>query len=222
MLRDLALLTASLPFGLDDIDAANEAFATGRGGDDLARGNADLWAYAYTLRYMQRKFARERFGSASDRDIAETNAVEAIAKAWDSVEDTAKFASYIAVSCKRALLTHRRRRKLTVEADDLTLEPIRDDERIATDGVIVRHDIAAAIADLPPSVQVVARMRFLDDMDYEAIAEATGHPLPTVRTYANKAVKRLRDHGLLRAHHYDDVLPPSAVGSDSATLDRHG
>lgn len=222
LLSDLALLTADLPFALDDVDAANAAFAAGRDGDADATRNATLWAYAYILRYMQRRFARERFGHASDRDVAETRAVEAISKAWERVEDADRFASYIAKSCKNALLTHRVRRKVTVEADELTLDPLFDDERHASDGPIVRRDAAAMIAGLPPSIRPVAEMRFLEDMEYDAIAEATGHPLPTVRTYAHKAMTRLREHPRLRAHFFDDVLPPGAEGDGAGFSDRRG
>ena len=214
-MRDYDLLTADLPFGLDDVDAANEAFAAGRRGDARAARSANLWAYAYVLRYMKRKFARERFGGPSDRDVAETRAIGAIKKAWERVEDEGRFASYIAKSCKNALLTHRARRKTTVEADDLSLAPTLDDERHASDGAVVRRDVAAAIADLPPAVRAVAEMRFLGAMDYDAIAQATGHALPTVRTYAHKAMTRLREHPRVRAHFFDDVLPPGALG-DSA------
>ena len=47
-----------------------------------------------------------------------------------------------------------------------------------------------------------------------AIAQATGYALPTVRTYASKAAARLGRVPELRAHFYDDVLPPGVLGAD--------
>ena len=217
-MRDLALLTAGLPFGLDDPEAANRAFAAGRAGDRAARRHADIWAYAWALRYTTRKFARERTGAASDVDTVLTRAVEGVQRAWERLEDADRFAAYVSKVCKNSLLTHRARHKTTVEADDTTLGPTLDDERFATDGVIVRKDLAAAIAAMPPAVRVVAEMRILDGRSFEDVAEATGHPLPTVRTYSSKAHALLRTHPVLRAHHYDDVLPPGAIPDRSRAV----
>lgn len=210
-MRDLARLAAALPFPLDDTEAAAAAFAAARSGDAGARRDADLWAYIWTLRYVARKFLTERVGEPSDVDAVETRALEGIQKAWDRVEDAARFPSYVSVVCKNAVLTHRARRRTMVEADEETLEPNLDDERFDHDGPVVRRDVAAAIASLPPAVRAVAAMRFLDDVGYEDIADATGHPLPTIRAYLSKAVARLREAPHLRAHFFDDVLPPGAL-----------
>ncbi|HEX9950459.1 MAG TPA: sigma-70 family RNA polymerase sigma factor [Rubricoccaceae bacterium] len=210
-MRDLARLAAALPFSLDDTDAAAAAFAAGRSGDAGARRDADLWAYIWTLRYIARKFLTERVGEPSDVDAVETRALEGVRKVWDAVEDAARFPSYVSKVCKNAVLTHRARRRTMVEADETVLGPAFDDERFDQDAVIVRRDVVTAIADLPPAVRAVATMRFLDAVGYEDIAEATGHPLPTVRAYLSKAVARLREAPHLRAHFFDDVLPPGAL-----------
>ena len=122
-MRDLARLAAALPFPLDDTEAAAAAFAAARSGDAGARRDADLWAYIWTLRYVARKFLTERVGEPSDVDAVETRALEGIQKAWDRVEDAARFPSYVSVVCKNAVLTHRARRRTMVEADEETLEP---------------------------------------------------------------------------------------------------
>ena len=212
-MTDPAPFSAGLPFKVDDANAANDAFARGRAGDPAARRLADIWAYTYVLRYMARAFARERFGDASDVDAVEDRVLRNLPRVWERVDSPDKFAHYVMKMCKNALLTHRARRKTTVEADDTTLPPDVDDERHAHDAVVVRRDVAAAIAELPDAVRVVAEMKVLGGMSFEEIAHATGHPLPTIRTYASKANARLREHPTLRAHAFDDVLPPSAVPS---------
>jgi RNA polymerase sigma factor (sigma-70 family) len=211
-LRDLAPLLAALPFGVDDTESAGRAFAAGRAGDEAAGRHADLWAYIWMVRYTTRKFATERAGGASDLDAVQTRAYEGIRKAAAGVDDPLKFPSYVSVVCKNAVLTHRERRRRTVEADDTTLAPVYDDDRYAGDGAVVRRDLAEAVEALPPAVREVARLSLLDGRSFEEIAEATGHPLPTVRTYVSKANARLRESPLLRAHFYHDVLPPGALG----------
>ncbi len=213
-LRDLAPLVASLPFSLDDAEAAGRAFADGRAGDARAREHAALWAYAWAVRYMTRKFATERSGGPSDFDALLTRAQEGIWKADERLDDPLKFPHYVSRVCKNALLTHRERRRTTVEADDTTLAPVFDDEVSGDDRSAIRRDVADAISGLPAAVCVVARMLLLDRLDFEAVAAATGHPVATVRTYASKANARLRASPALRAHHYDDVLPPGALGPD--------
>ncbi|HEX8386045.1 MAG TPA: sigma-70 family RNA polymerase sigma factor [Rubricoccaceae bacterium] len=212
-MRDLAPLLAALPFPLDDTEAAGQAFADGRGGDAAAGRNADLWAYIWTVRYVTRKFLTERSGGPSDLDAVLTRAYEGVLRGAAGIEDPLKFPSYVSVVCKNAVLSHRERRRVTVEIDESTLEPVLHDDRHAGDGAVVRGDVADAIAGLPEAVRAVARMRILDGLTYEEIAEATGHPLPTVRTYLSKANGRLRALPALRAHHYDDVLPPGALGA---------
>ena len=211
-LRDLAPLLAALPFGIDDAEAAGRAFAEGRAGDEAGKRNADLWAYIWMVRYTDRKFATERSGGASDLDAVQTRAYEGILKAAASVEDPFKFPSYVSVVCKNAFLSHRERRRTTVEADDTTLAPVLDDDRYEGDAAVVRRDLAEAVEALPPAVREVARLSILEKRSFEEVAEATGHPLPTVRTYLSKANARLRVHPLLRAHFYDDVIPPGAFG----------
>lgn len=213
-MRDLAPLVASLPFSLDDTEAAGQAFADGRAGDARAREHAATWAYVWTVRYMTRRFATERAGGPSDFDALLTRAHEGTWKAEARLDDPLKFPHYVSRVCKNALLTHRERRRTTVEADDTTLAPVIDDDRHEGDAGAVRRDVADAIAGLPAAVCIVARMLLLDGLSFEAVAEATGHPLATVRTYASKANARLRASPALRAHHFDDVLPPGARGPD--------
>ena len=212
-MRSLARLTADLPFSLDDTDAAAEAFAAGRAGDVEAGRHADLWAYAWMIRYVTRKFLTERVSTPSDADAVQARATDGILKAREQVTDPARFPAYVSKVCKNALLTHRARRRVTVEADDTTLDPEPEDAHAEIDRAAIRRDVEAAIETLPAGIRPVARMRFLDDAPFDAIAEATGHPLPTVRTYASKALARLRTLPALRAHHYDDVLPPGADGA---------
>ena len=59
--------------------------------------------------------------------------------------------------------------------------------------------LICAIDALPAFLRDVARMRLLDNCSYSAIQEATGKPLPTLRTYVNRALERLRGDATLRA-----------------------
>ena len=106
--------------------------------------------------------------------------------------------------------------------DDTTAPPTPPVEADDYDGQLVRAVLAEAIDGLPPAVREVARRRILEGLGYEAIAEATGHPTPTVRTYLSKALARLRTHPTLRSLYYDDVLPPGLDGAAAGEVTPNG
>lgn len=212
----LDALARSLPFPVDDYAAAGRAFAAWReaGGqrEGAAYGTVTLWAYVYVQRHLAARFARERTSGPADLDDAITRAVEGFMEGLDRVDDPLRFPHYVSVICKNTVIGHRGRRRETVEADDETLPP--DDEVTPAPfaAEVVRADVDAALADLPDSVREVARLRYVERLDYETIAERTGRPIASVRTYAARAGARLREDPHLRAHHYDDVLPPLPHG----------
>lgn len=213
-------LAARLPFAVDDYPAAGRAFAAWRASGLAADGEAvQLWAYCYVQRHLYGRFARERWGSASDVDDAISRAFLDVVAAFPRITDPSRFASYVSVICKRTVLGHRDRRQTTVEVDDEVLPPQDADEADPFAAEAVRADIEAALAELPPSVVDVARMRYLDRLDYETIAARTGRPLASVRTYAARAAERLRADPFLRAHHFDDLLPPGADGQPRTSRD---
>jgi RNA polymerase sigma factor (sigma-70 family) len=167
-----------------------------------------MWAYGYVQRYFLSRFANERAGGASDVDAAITRAFTRILDALDRITDA--FASYVSVVCKNVLLNHRRDRKQTTEVmeDTATVRELGAD---AYDRQLVQRVVTAAFDSLPPAIAEVGRMRYLELMAYDDIAEATGRPIDTVRAYAAKVRTRLAEHPDLRELHFSDVLPPGVT-----------
>lgn len=213
MLDDLA---RRLPFPVDDYVAAGRAYTAWREAGAVRDGPAyesvSLWTYVYVQRHLAGRFARERTSGPADLDDAITRAFGSVMERLASIDDPPRFAHYVSVVCKNTVIGHRGRRRETVEADEHVLPP---DEEVTPSPYVaeaVRADIAAALDDLPESVREVARLRYLDGLDYETIAERTERPIASVRTYAARAGARLRADPHLRAHHFDDVLPPMPTG----------
>jgi DNA-directed RNA polymerase specialized sigma24 family protein len=67
------------------------------------------------------------------------------------------------------------------------------------DALIIHQTVCAAIDTLPDFLSEVARMRLLENQSYQAISEATGKPLATLRTYVNRALGQLRENPALQA-----------------------
>lgn len=209
-------LARRLPFAVDDYEAAGRALAAWRlSGREADREPVTLWVYCYVQRHLYARFARERTGSPSDVDDAVGRTFAAVFDNLHRIDDPARFAHYVSVICKRAVWRHRERRGVLVEADEMHLPGLDDEASAPFAPAAVRADVEAALTRLPPSVAEVARLRVLDGLDYEAIAARTGRPIASVRTYFARAGARLREDPRLRAHYFDDVLPPMADGASA-------
>jgi RNA polymerase sigma factor (sigma-70 family) len=204
--RQLDDLAARLPFAVDDYAAAGEAFARwqrSEAEEDLAC--VHLWTYCYVLRYVLTRFLRERTSVPSDVDEVMSECHERILNNLHTVREPARYASFVSVICKRALLNHRARRRDMVEPEDHVL-PQAETERTdldAYDAALVLKVIQEVIDELPDAIRPIAHMRLIDKMEYEQIAEITGRPIATVRTYVSKAFGHLRADPRVRALYYD-------------------
>ena len=195
----LGALVRHLPFDVDDFDAASDAFlAWHHGRAEADRRTVQLWAYCYVVWYFYGKFARERTSGPSDLDAAIERATRRVFRSMEEVRDPERFPQFVSVLCRNVLLTHRERRRDTVEVDDGTA-PVPPDAADAYDRVLVRRIIERAVDALPPAIGEVARMRLLERRSYADIAEATGRPVASTRTYYSKAIAKLRDDPALQA-----------------------
>ena len=206
----LDAVAANLPFAVDDYTAAAAAFVRWRAGGDKADWDtAVLWVYCYVLRYLYVRFRREPAAAVSDVEAVVDRTFTKTVEALGTVRHPEKLPQFVSVVCKRALLTYRQRCRPAEALDEERLAaPPRPDD---FDRALVRWAAARAVESLPPALRPVARMRLLEKVPYAEIAEATGHPLPTVRTYVSKAIRRLREDPDLRALAFDDVLPRGAI-----------
>lgn len=197
-LSPLAHIADRLPFAVDDYDAAREAFARWRRSRAAAdREAVEVWCYGYVLWYFHAQFARERSSGPSDLDAAVDQAIDRVFRSLPSAREPRLFPNYVSKICRNVLLTHRGRRRETVEINDWTVS-VRPPEADGYDLVLVRRLVARALAGLPPAIRRVARMRILDGRPYAEVAETTGLPIDSVRTYASKAAARLRRDPALR------------------------
>ena len=198
----LAQVTATLPHALDDYDAVAATFARWHDGGGAADWDATVvWVYGYSYRTLYRRFAREAPAAASDVDVLVDQTFGRLVEKLETVRDPLKLPHFVSVACKRAMISYRLRCRPTEELDAERLAaPPRPD---SLDGPLVRWTLERAVDALPPALRAVARMKLLDEAEYAEIGDATGHPLPTVRTYLSKALVRLRVDPALRTLAYE-------------------
>jgi RNA polymerase sigma factor (sigma-70 family) len=191
-----------LPFAVDDIDAANDAFRRWMEGEDPdAKRLVDLWTYCYVCRYFLSKSTRGIFDNTSDADELTTRAYRKVQNNRDGVRNPSRYASWVSVICKNTLLNYTRRNQFSESIDEekgLTLTS--DEHPLVADIGFVREAFDEAIERLPQYLQEPARLYFLEDQGFEQISEAIDKPVATVRTYKHKAVKQLRTDERLREY----------------------
>lgn len=196
--RALDEVADRLPFHVDDIASANDAYLrwhTSRQPADLRI--VEIWAYCYTRNYFLIKFLRDGAYGPNDLDSLVTKAFLRIRDHLGDVKDPERFASWVSVICQNVFRSflRRRRERFTLTENLAPKDPASYGEY---DRRLARRAVEEAIAGLPPFLQEVARLRYLDGLSYHAISDATGTPADTAKAYAHRAAAKLRACPALR------------------------
>ena len=205
-LKRLGTLARRLPFAVDDYEAASQAFVRWReSGRDADLETIEVWLYCYSQRYVLTRLMREAPLAAGETDRILGDVFSRARDKLDSVAEPERFSHWASVVCRNAFLNSVRRLFQRTDLDDAPVATYdADEETMATlDRSLVRHVVDRAVARLPAALEPIARLRLIEQHSYDHIAAATAHPLPTVRTYAAKAVGRLREDPELRALLHD-------------------
>ena len=203
-------MTQHLPFGLDETDRVGEAFARWReGAGEADRQAVEVWTYCFVRRYFIIKLAREPAGGGADLDALMDRVYRKVDARRDTVKEAARYAAWVSVICKRTFINHLHRRRRHVSIDEEAGPVLKADPAdVHYDAPLVRKALLAAIGRLPPSLQTVARLKFVEDRPYADIAAATERPVASVRAYVHKALERFReDEHLLTFLDPPDVEP---------------
>jgi RNA polymerase sigma factor (sigma-70 family) len=198
--RSLRRMTEHLPFAVDDYDQANDAFVRLRAGDESLRDVVDLFAYLYTRRYFLTKFIRNRDLPPTDCDTLVGDAYGRFRRKAATIEQADRFTAWLSVVCANLFRNYISRRKPLSNLDGEALARIEGDgiDTEAVDQGVLATLLLGAILRLPDFLQEVARMRLVEEMSYADMAEATGKPEATLRSYVNKVLTRLRQDSAIR------------------------
>jgi RNA polymerase sigma factor (sigma-70 family) len=192
--RSLQQVARDLPFHIDNTGEANAAFGRWREkGYEEDRRLVALWTYCYVRRYFLVKLAREADGPVSDLDALVDQAYIKIGSRHSAVRQPESYASWVSVVCKRTFINYIRgpQRVIPLAEKIASLLPA-DVSRAQEDTGLLNHALKTAVRRLPPFLQNVAQLYFIERCSQEEIGLTTGHPAPTVRTYISKAVARFR------------------------------
>lgn len=201
--RSLASVAQHLPFHLNETDKVNRAYRQWRqDNDDQAKYHIDLWTYCFIRRYFLIKFSRESlFNSPADMDALIEQAYLKVQDHHTSVADSGPYASWVSVLCKNAFLNYLRNVQQAVSIDQEEAPQLQGDSLEALyDAGMVHQGLCEAVERLPEYLREIARYRFVEGYSYQEIGRYIDKPLPVIRSYVNKAVRKLRKDPLFLAY----------------------
>ena len=195
-------VAALLPFPLDDTRQVNATFTRWR--QDKAEADkrlVDIWTYCFVYRYFLVKFTACEAHKylAFDRLVA--TAFADVLRNLRRVRQPECYAGWVGTICRNTFVNHLRAQRSMVSLEQGLTTPLIEAPATssARDASVLHHSISEAIDALPDFLRDVARMRLLESRSYGVIQEATGKPLPTLRTYVNRALDHLRKNTTLQA-----------------------
>lgn len=210
LLDHIDRLSRRLPFHLDDSDAINGSFRRWLAERDESLQEAiDLWTYCFVHRYFTWKFIQKMVHNVSDHEALISQAYQKIIQRRMELGPSSRYASWVSVVCKNCFLNFVRGRQNVVHLDDRVTELlVSEPPAVAPDRVGLRVQLRAAVDRLPEYLSDVARLKFLNNLQYEEISQSTGLSVPTLRAYCHKARQKLSEDDGLRSffERWDDEL----------------
>jgi RNA polymerase sigma factor (sigma-70 family) len=197
----LQSLTEQLPFELANVDKANAVFERWATQEkETAKRLVDIWTYCYVVQYFYVKSVHDEIRGASDLDDLVTRAYNRINEKRSGLRDPSRYAHWVSVICKRIFLNHVRTRfdRTSIDAEEGPRLPPVDAAHVTSDLGFTHQLLLDAIDRLPEYLQETARLYFLDEWSFSEVSDKIGKPVPTVRAYKHKVVKRLREDETLR------------------------
>ena len=202
-LRSLALVAQHLPFHLHETDKVNSAFRRWRhDADDTAKYHVELWTYCFVRRYFLTRFTQDGlYHNPADMDALIEQAYGKVQKHQHTVSDSMRYTGWVSVVCRNAFLNYLRSVQQAVSIDHEGGPILQGDSLEALFDAGLLHDgLHEALGRLPDYLRDIARYRFIEGLSYQEIGARLDKPLPTVRSYVNKAVRKLREDLHLMAH----------------------
>lgn len=163
---------------------------------------ADMSAFAAIVARHQERLLRTGHAITADAEAAEDAAQEAFLRLCReagpllaSARGRSDLGGWLVAVARNLALDHLRRRRPAALPDELPASAPA--ESLPGDG------LWAAVAELPPLERAAVILRYRDQLDYRAVAEALGKSVSHVGVILHSAIARLREHPALRA----EVLP---------------
>ena len=142
---------------------------------------------------------RLAYSILKDRAAAEDAAQETLVRVWKALpgfDGRAALGTWIHAITRNTCLMEIRRRRPTVSLDDPDADEAQQAAAAASVGPGAdpeRDNLLRMVETLPRNQQEAVRLFYHEDRSYEAVAEALGMPLGTVKNLLHRARKKLME-----------------------------
>jgi RNA polymerase sigma-70 factor (ECF subfamily) len=167
-------------------------------GTHLAAGRHALAFDLIVPEFRDRVF-RLSYSILKDRPAAEDAAQETLVRVWKALpgfDGRAALGTWIYAIARNTCLMELRKRRSMVSLDD----PDSHEAQVAAASIATRpasdperDNLLRLVETLPANQQQAVRLFYLEDRSYDAVAEALGMPLGTVKNLLFRARKRLME-----------------------------
>jgi RNA polymerase sigma-70 factor (ECF subfamily) len=172
--------------------------------DELVRkaSSGDETAFGQIYDLYFEKVYRFIFFRVNHKESAEDLASETFIRVWDKISEIrgpAAFNGWVYQIARNLVIDHYRARKITVDLEDL--ENILEYEDNLVDKTNLGFDeklFLDALRTLSADQQVVIKLKFLEDLSNDEIANILDKPEGTIRVIQHRAItelKKLLNHG---------------------------
>ena len=185
-------VSKSLPFGVDEYETVNRTYKRwSKWKDEGDRRVIEIWTYCYVQRYFAIQFLRSPAWMRSDADRLVDATLRRLRASSDQLRNPERYTAWVVSVCRNTYLTYIRGRHLDglADPDSIVAEPV---DSVQYDVVTMYRVLDRGIERLPDFLQEVARLRLIEGRPYREIAALTGQRVPTLRSYANRALAGLR------------------------------
>ncbi len=193
--KPIQSLLVRLPFRLDETDKVNALYLDNHEVNDPGVAETiDVWTYCYIRRYFQLKYARDFDGCIADYEKMIADSFRKVSAGRKGLGASTRYCSWVSVICKNTFLNYIRGKKryVSIERAHIPLSSAEPTAAEVLDARLLFHALQQAIDRLPSFLRTIATLRIIEEKDYETIADETGKEVPTIRSYVNKAIIRLR------------------------------
>lgn len=158
------------------------------------RGDEQSFGQLYEL-YFEKIFKFIYF-RVSHKEVAEDLTEEVFIKAWQKIGHVKEesFAGWLYQIAKNRVIDYYRQKKITIDLDEISNILETDDDLSGDANALIEHQIfIGLLKQLTPEQQIIIKLKFIEDLDNDEIAELISKSEGSIRVVQHRAIQKLQE-----------------------------
>lgn len=158
------------------------------------RGDEQSFGQLYEL-YFEKIFKFIYF-RVSHKEVAEDLTEEVFIKAWQKIGHVKEesFAGWLYQIAKNRVIDYYRQKKITIDLDEISNILETDDDLSGDANALIEHQIfIGLLKQLTPEQQIIIKLKFIEDLDNDEIAELISKSEGSIRVIQHRAIQKLQE-----------------------------